>query len=134
MAYEYTRDSKVYDSTCFLIKPISKPDEDGIIKPVGEEKREVFCQVSSVYWKEFIEAYTAKIKPQWKLIVFVGDYEGEMLVEFQGKLYNVYRSFFTGDNVELYLRVDDGKWKSQGNGPAGGVRDESESQRHEFGF
>lgn len=113
MPYEYTRETKVADGTCFLLTPINEMDEDGIQRTVGYNKTEVFCTISSIYWQEYLKAYEVKLKPKWKLVIFAEDYGGQMLVEFKGRVYNVYRSFYLNDNVEIYLREDEGRLQSE---------------------
>ncbi len=112
MAYEYTRQSDIADDACVLMKPIIEKDEDGIKKTVGWKENEVFCRVSSIYMRESLKAYEAGIKAAWRLIVFAGDYDEETVVKFRGEIYNVYRNFYSGDDVELYCRKDEGTWQN----------------------
>lgn len=111
MAYEYTRQSDIADDECYLCKPLVGIDDNGIKKTVGYSKRLVFCKVSSIYMREAIKAYEAGIKATWRLIIFAGDYDNELVVEYRGKKYNVYRQFYSGDDVELYCREDQGQWQ-----------------------
>lgn len=112
MPYEYTRETKVADGACILMKPIVETDSDGIKRTIGYDRTEVFCQISSLYWQEVFKGFEAKIKPKWKLVIFAGDYSNQPLVEFRGEVYNVYRTFYLNDNVEIYLREDDGEWQT----------------------
>lgn len=111
MAYEYTREVNLRDSVCTLIKKHMNIDENGV--PVETEepmKTEVFCRVGSIYQKEFFDAYQAGIKAQYKLVIFAYDYNDEVVVEFEGKTYSVYRTYYQGDTIELYLRTDVSEW------------------------
>lgn len=112
MAYEYTRQSDIADDSCILMKSIIEKDSDGIKRTVSYEEREVFCKVSSIYARETLKAYEAGIKAAWRLIVFAGDYEEETIVKFRGEIFNVYRTFYSGDDVELYCRKDEGTWQN----------------------
>lgn len=112
MAYEYTRQSDIADDACVLLSPIIEKDKDGIKKTIGYNEKEVFCRVSSIYMKEVYKAFEAGIKPAWRLIVFVGDYNEETVVRFRDEVYNVYRIFQSGDDVELYCRKDEGTWQN----------------------
>lgn len=110
MAYEYARQDYLADESCILMKPKTSIDENGIRKVDGYEEVEVLCHVSSIYMREVYKAYEAGIKPYWRVIVFADDYDDEVTVKFRDEIYNVYRLFYSGDTVELYLRKDDGAW------------------------
>lgn len=69
-----------------------------------EELKQVYCKVSSVSQSEFFEAGRNGLNPEWRFMVFAGDYNGEETVIFQEKRYGVYRTFYTGDWVELYVQ------------------------------
>lgn len=115
MAYEYTRETSLYDSSLFLCKPKTVITEDGIQKPDGYEKREVFARIGSLTSKEFYSAYQAGIQASFKAVVNIEDWkEGkELIVEFDGEIYNVYRTFAVEDAVELYCRKDVGIWSGE---------------------
>lgn len=95
-------------------------DEDGNDRP-NRSEREVFARRRSIGAKEFFEAGQQKLKPAFVLIVFTYDYQGEELVEVDGKEYTIYRSYAlddpdrgapypVGERVELYCeeRVNNG--------------------------
>ncbi len=110
MAYEYTRETNLRDSVCKLIKKNTYLDENGVPKEDEPTENEVFCRVGSIYEKEFFDAYQAGIKSQYKVIIFAYDYDNEKTVELEGVIYSVYRRYYTGDNIELYLRSDVEEW------------------------
>jgi len=110
MAYEYTRENDLYESTCYLIGKDTEIDENGVVQDGKETETEVFCKVGGVYEKEFFDAYQSGIKAQFKLVIFKDDYHGELLVRFEDTIYSVYRKYPTGDEIELYLREDVGEW------------------------
>lgn len=69
-----------------------------------ETKRDVFCQVDSVTRAEFFEAGRSGLNPEFRFTLFVGDYNGESIVIFNGKAYSVYRTYHARtDEIELYV-------------------------------
>ncbi len=102
----------VYDvATCVLIKTIpllgedGKPLTDEIGKVLTEERRnEVFCKPSGVQASEWHEAGRKGLKTTGVLTVFWLDYDGENIVEFEGKRYGVYRTYpADSEHMELHL-------------------------------
>jgi len=70
---------------------------------VTETKREgLMCEVVSISQSEFFAAQNTKLQPEFKFIIFFGDYEGEELLEFEQKRYAIYRTYRAGDRLELY--------------------------------
>lgn len=67
-----------------------------------ETSRTVFAEVDSISRSEFYAAANAELNPEYKFVVFFGDYAGEALVEFQGVRYWIYRTYRAGDYMELY--------------------------------
>ena len=66
--------------------------------------REVFCKVDSVTRSEFFEAGRSGLKPEYRITMFFGDYEGETLVGYNGRIYSVYRTYMAKtDIIELYV-------------------------------
>lgn len=121
MAYEYTRDSSLYEDVCCLCTPDYKPDKNGVLKDNGYKKREVFCLVGSLYSKEFYAAFQSGISEAMKFVVNRFDWEEgrEMILEHDGKLYTIYRTFMSGDQIELYARIDAGTWSGTVPGQKG---------------
>lgn len=113
MPYEYTRETTICESECFLIKRGKTTDENGVLKDEIIYKKPCFCTVSSLYMRDTYAAFQAGIKPAWKLSIFYGDYDNELTVEFEGIEYDVYRTYVDGDTIELYLRRDAGTWQAE---------------------
>lgn len=92
------------DDIAFLLSKSSQLDDIGNIV-LSEEKRKVLVQVTSVSSREFVEASTLGNKPEWRLLLFAGDYEGEEFIELRGNVYRIYRTYFNEaeNNIELYL-------------------------------
>lgn len=66
-------------------------------------QRQVFGEVGSVSASEFFAAGQNGIKPELRITMFSGDYNGEENVEVNGVQCSVYRTFFAKtDTVELY--------------------------------
>jgi hypothetical protein len=113
MAYEYTRESFLWESECTLIKPTAVQNEDGVREIDLSNRCTVFCRVGSVYMKEAYAAMQAGIQAAWKFTVNLGDYDGETVIEYDGEMYVVYRTFVDGDDIELLARKDLGTWESE---------------------
>ena len=71
---------------------------------VTPSSKEIYCTVESVNRREFFEAGRSGLNPELKFTIFRGDYNGELLIEYEGKQYGVYRSYLisSSDYVELY--------------------------------
>ncbi len=110
MAYEYTRENNLYYDVAYLIEKERYVDADGV-EHVNENEREVFCRVGGIYSKEFNEAYQAGIQLAYKLVIPTIDYNDETTVKYNDKKYAVYRTFPSGDTIELYVQQDAGEWK-----------------------
>ena len=67
-----------------------------------ETDNTVFCEVDSVSQSEFFAAENTELNPEYKFTIFFGDYDGQALVKFNGARYSVYRTYRTGDDLELY--------------------------------
>ena len=56
----------------------------------------------SISRREFFEAGRNGLNPEFRFDVFQGDYQGETVVEYHGATYSVYRTYESGDYMELY--------------------------------
>ena len=66
--------------------------------------RDVFCKVDSVTRAEFFDAGKAGLKPEYRMTMFFGDYNGESIVGYNGRLYSAYRTYQAKtDIIELYV-------------------------------
>ena len=74
-----------------------------------ETKRMVYCDVRSVYRSEWFEAGRNGLQPAFVFAMFGPDYEGEKIVEYNGKRYGVYRTYQgKTDTIELYVEEKGG--------------------------
>ena len=85
----------------FLVSVTKTQDEKDVWRETTETRR-VFCRADSITQREFFEAGRNGLNPEMKFTVFAGDYNGERTVEFHGNGFGVYRTFESGDIVELY--------------------------------
>ena len=67
-------------------------------------KREIFARVESVSMSEFYQAGMRGLDPDYKLTIWMNEYENEELVDYNGKIYAVYRTYRRDDGrIELYV-------------------------------
>ena len=86
-----------------LIDVTYTPDAIGQQIPT-ENRRDVFCNVTSVSASEFFDAGRAGLKPEYRAVMFVHDYDDEEIVELDGVRYGVYRTYIgRNETIELYL-------------------------------
>ena len=65
--------------------------------------------VSSVIRAEFFDAGRNGLNPEYVFTMFFGDYNGERIVEYNGKRYAVYRTYHARtDIIELYVQREGG--------------------------
>ena len=78
-------------------------DQYGVAQTI-RTGREVFCKVDSVTRSEFFEAGKSGLNPEYRITMFFGDYDGESLVGYNGRMYSVYRTYMAKtDIIELYV-------------------------------
>ncbi len=88
----------------FLIKLAFSQDEIGNdIESVSRKK--VFCQITSASQSEFFKAAQIGFKAEKRIKMWKSEYDGEQIVEIDGKQFNVYRTFENYDYIELYLQT-----------------------------
>ena len=67
-----------------------------------ETRRNVFVRLGSIGQKEFYQAHAVGLQPELKFIMAdYLDYNGEMLVEYNGQRFRVLRIFRSGQELEL---------------------------------
>lgn len=86
-----------------LISTTKEQDENGVWRETTN-RRMVFCNVSSVTASEFFEGGRNGLNPQFRMVMFYGDYQGETILEYNGATYAIYRTYQRGtDELELYV-------------------------------
>ena len=100
------RDNISLDDTCFLLSQISTKDDLG--QPIITDKPfMVFCSKLSIVRAEFNVAGQQGYKPEMMLVVDSDSYDKERKVDYQGKHYNIYKTFMRTDGyTELYCEVN----------------------------
>lgn len=67
-----------------------------------ETERQVYCEVHSISQTEFYAASNTELSPEYRFNVFFGDYNGEDVCVYNGQRYAIYRTYRSGDELELY--------------------------------
>lgn len=96
----------MYEATAILKKETGRTLDDYGNEILTYSTREVFVYPRSVYRTEFYSAAQAGLHPSITLtLTNIADYEGEKVVEFDGKTYNVIRTDWNGsrDSINLVL-------------------------------
>lgn len=91
------------DDVLFLIGEADEKDEFGVNHAVMLPPRMVYCRVASISRAEFFAGGRSGLNPSYQFKVFSGDYKGELIVEYRGKHYTVYRTYEEGDEIEIYV-------------------------------
>lgn len=70
---------------------------------VQQTERDIFADVTSVTGNEWFEGGRNGIVPEYRMIVFKYDYQGEQLLRYNGTVYQIYRTYERRtDELELY--------------------------------
>ena len=68
------------------------------------EESTVFAYVSSVTMSEFYEAGLQGFKPEFRFSVWMSEYDGQEVLEYNDKVYTIYRTYMRDDGrIELYV-------------------------------
>ena len=74
-----------------------------------ESQRKVYANVKTVTQSEYFSASQIGLNPDYKFTMFAPDWQGEMIVEYNGYRYSVYRVYVaTTDRMELYAQREAG--------------------------
>lgn len=69
----------------------------------AETSRKVYAHCKPVSRNEYLTAGQLGISPELYLVVSAFDYNGELLLEYKGQKYKVYRTYIrNGNETELY--------------------------------
>lgn len=92
----------------YMVSESYTADRYGVLQPTLT-KRLVYANVTSVSQSEFFEGSRSGLRPEYRFIMFGPDYEGEEIVEYNGKQYSVYRAYQARTDVlELYVEARKG--------------------------
>lgn len=90
-----------FNDTAYLIS-ISDLRYDEDLNPIEDEiKKEVFCNIKSISKNEFYEAGRKDLQLSYVITIHSFEYEDERYVEFNGKKYEILRSYLNKDLIEL---------------------------------
>lgn len=71
-------------------------------------KRMVYCDVSSVSQSEWFEGSRNGLNPAYRFTMYDPDYNGEKYLEYNGKVYTIYRTFRNRNEfIELYCELNE---------------------------
>lgn len=105
----------MYFSDAIQLIARTYPEQDALAQHVPQESsRTVYCDLTSISGTEQAAAGQQKIRPYARARVHAEDYAGETLIEYAGGgmlragRYAVYRTYYDGDVVELYLEAKTG--------------------------
>lgn len=99
-----------------LVGVTRSQDDFGVWREARTE-RDVFCSVESVTRAEYFEGGKNGLNPEFKFIVFFGDYQGEETCIYDGKAYGIYRTYRgKNDRLELYAEKKGGVNVAEGQG------------------
>lgn len=97
----------MFDSTATLYQETIT--QDAALNEVKTyQGRDVYVRKTrSISINEFYQAAAAGLKPSAVIILFFGDYQGEKVVEWSGKVYNVTRTYQRPDSDDLELTIEE---------------------------
>lgn len=100
----------MYNDIAILINKIKTDNVDEYGDDIFEEERsEVFVNVKSVKYSEFYSAHIAGFNPE---IIFeiadYYDYKGQPLIEYDGEIYKVIRTYRTTISLQIVCQHYDG--------------------------
>ena len=105
----------------YLVKETYAADQYGVLQPTTT-KRLVYANVTSVTGSEWFEGGRNGLNPEYRMRMFAPDYEGEEVVEYNGVLYAIYRTYQARtDVIELYVEKKKGKMAEHVPEPEGGA-------------
>lgn len=95
------------EGTAYLIRLTYEKDIIGQPIPV-EEAIEVLCHIESIGQREFFSAGQNGINSDLKIVTQAVNYNNEMIIEYNGERYGIYRTYrkTNSDEIELYC-----EWK-----------------------
>ena len=88
-------------------------DQYGVQSP-SEVSRQIFCNVRSVSAAEYFTAGQQGYRPEFSIAILAEEYEGEQLVEYREKRYNLIRTYRRSEDI-LELDVEERSGGSGGN-------------------
>ena len=90
-----------WNDECTLLKPTGSELDELLQEVMTYEKTVVCCNSSSLTRSEFYFAAQTNLQPSMILEVHEFEYDGQPLLEYEGKRYRVLKTFEKRDTVEL---------------------------------
>ena len=70
----------------------------------NEDRSGCFARIESITMSEFYQAGMQGFKPEYRMTVWLNEYSGQELLEYNSKVYTVYRTYRRDDGrIELYV-------------------------------
>lgn len=85
-----------------LVSVTYEADDIGQMVPT-ETYRKVFARLRSVSLNEWTNANQLGLSASYQAVMWDHEYRGEEIVQIEDRRYHVYRTYSTGDRIELYL-------------------------------
>ena len=105
------------DTEITLIKPAARvQDATGVWRTTAEEKiGPIFARKDDTSRSEFYNAGQAGMRAEFRFIVNFVEYNGEDVLEWEGKRYAIYRHYHVDgtDDLELYAQREVGVQRGQ---------------------
>ena len=87
----------------YLVAETNIQNDYGVFEATAT-KTKVFVNVNSVGQSEWFEGGRNGLNPEYRMTMFAPNYNGERIIEFEGKQYAIYRTFIRDDEmIELYV-------------------------------
>lgn len=92
----------------YLVVELYTQNDYGVMEK-STTKHKVYVGVSSVNGQEWFEGGRSGLNPQYRFNLFSFDYHDEKIIEYHGKQYTIYRTYFRStDEIELYCELRKG--------------------------
>ena len=85
-----------------LVAVLPTYDEIGQVV-LYETKTEVIADMQSVSLTEWTNASQLGLQAEYRAIIWANEYNKQEYADIEGRRYRIYRTYETGDRVELYL-------------------------------
>jgi SPP1 family predicted phage head-tail adaptor len=97
----------MFEGVATLKKAVINQDE-ALNEVTTYTERDVFVRPRSIYASEFYQAASVGLKPSLTLVLAsFADYDGEKLVEYNGKEYTVTRTYQRPDRDSVELTLEE---------------------------
>lgn len=87
----------------YLVAETYAANTYGVLVPTLEE-RKIYARVTSVTSAEWFEGGRNGLNPEFRMLVFAPEYNGEEILKYNGVYYTIYRTYQTANGImELYV-------------------------------